>query len=235
MPAADVPDGINRAAWLQNAGGPVDAARRRWVRRLGALGAVLLPAAAAGERLRRPTPAQVPGPFRPLELPADHDNDLTTVQGHPGVAQGSIVEVNGQVLLPSGLPVAGARVLLWQVNGHGRYHHPDDDTDTPLDPCFQGCGVTLTDALGRYRFRTIRPPAYAGRAPHMHLAVDAGRGRSLVTQLYLAGDPGNAGDGLLGALDPEARERLMVRFAPAGGSGVPSGRFDVVLGAETIR
>ena len=168
-------------------------------------------------RRRRPTAARPylggPGPnpaTRPapsiLTLPLDKDNDLTSVDGRPGTAVGTITNIGGRVTDADGLPQAGALVEIWQTNAFGRYHHPGDRSTSPLDPNFQGYGQTVTDARGQYRFRTIRPAPYPGRTPHIHFAIkppDAGR---LVTQMYLAGEPGNARDRLLQSIrDPAER------------------------------
>ena len=62
------------------------------------------------------------------------------------------------------------------------------------DPAFQGFGRVAVDAQGRWRFRTLRPVAYCGRAPHIHAKVKRGARELLTTQLYVEGDPGNARD-----------------------------------------
>ncbi len=37
-------------------------------------------------------------------------------------------------------PVPGTLVELWQCNAAGRYRHPVDQHDAPLDPNFDGVG-----------------------------------------------------------------------------------------------
>ena len=54
----------------------------------------------------------------------------------------------------------------------------------------------FADALGRYRLETIVPAEYPGRTRHIHVKVQAPRGRVLTTQIYFPGDPGNKRDGL---------------------------------------
>jgi protocatechuate 3,4-dioxygenase beta subunit len=147
-------------------------------------------AAAAAEALRR-TPTQVLGPFYPLEKPLDADADLTVVKGRSGRASGQVVHVVGRVLNVAGDPVTGARIEIWQANTHGRYAHPSDHNPAPLDPNFQGYASLLTDAEGRYRFKTIKPAPYpAGgrmRPAHIHFDI-SGRRNRLITQLYFPGD-----------------------------------------------
>lgn len=178
------------------------------------------------------TPSQTRGPFYPLQLPLDKDNDLTTVTGRSGVARGQVAHVVGRVLNEHGQPVPKARVEIWQCDANGRYRHPGDRDGAPLDPNFQGYGEFVTGPDGGYRFRTIKPVPYSGRAPHIHFAVSGSGVAPLVTQLYVEGAPENPQDFLLnGITDPDARRRLIVPFHgdPALRSGELVARFDIVL------
>jgi protocatechuate 3,4-dioxygenase beta subunit len=166
--------------------------RRRMLLNSGACATVaaLGGAVAAAESLRR-TPTQVLGPFYPLEKPLDVDADLTMVKGRKARASGQVIHVMGRVVNVKGEPVRGARIEIWQANAHGRYSHPSDNNPAPLDPNFQGFGSLVTDAEGRYRFKTIKPSAYpAGngmRPAHIHFDI-AGSVSCLVTQMYFPGD-----------------------------------------------
>ena len=192
------------------------------------LGLARLAAAAA----LAPTPAQTAGPFYPLTLPADSDNDLIHVVGREGAAKGTTTYITGRVLDPDGRPVSSARVEIWQCDANGRYHYVRDDrAGPPPDDNFQGYGQTATDATGGYRFRTIRPVPYPGRTPHIHFAVSRPGFQRFVTQMYVAGEPLNERDGvLMGVRDPAARARLMVPLRPAGEPDTLAGTFDIVLG-----
>lgn len=202
--------------------------RRRLLTGAAALAAfAALPAPA---RALVPTPRQTAGPFYPTELPAEHDWDLVRVTGRAAQAMGQVIHLSGRVLAADGTPLAGALVEVWQCDANGIYHHPAD-RQQGRDGNFQGYGRTLTDADGRYRFRTIRPVAYSGRTPHVHFAVAApGRSR-LVTQMYLEGEPGNGRDFIFTRLSQEQRAAVSVRLEPADGIEVDSlaGRFDIVL------
>jgi len=73
--------------------------RRRLV--LGITAALVALPSAAGRLL--PTPRQTAGPFYPVELPLDHDNDLTRVRGRPGLARGGLpTSVDGSSTSPVG-------------------------------------------------------------------------------------------------------------------------------------
>lgn len=205
--------------------------RRRWLHTLAAasLGSMAAPWVQAARRMT--TPAQAEGPFYPLRLPLDQDNDLTRVQGRDGQAHGEIIDVTGQLLDEDARPLSGVQLEIWQVNGHGRYHHPHDDQDKPLDPNFQGFGKTVTAADGSYRFRTVRPVAYPGRAPHIHFAVVLGRTQRFYTQMYLEGASENASDFLFRRLLPDQQRSLLVAFRKDhAGDPHRVGRFDIVLG-----
>ena len=60
----------------------------------------------------RPTPAEIKGPFYPLLAQQDKDFDLTRIQGQPGVAQGTIIIIQGRVMDTDGKPVEDATVDL---------------------------------------------------------------------------------------------------------------------------
>ncbi|MDH3316427.1 MAG: protocatechuate 3,4-dioxygenase [Gammaproteobacteria bacterium] len=178
------------------------------------------------------TPAQTRGPFYPMELPLDSDNDLVRVKGRSALAKGEITDLRGRVLDPDGRAVPGARVEIWQCDAFGRYHHPWDRRHAPLDENFQGYGSFTTSRQGAYRFRTIRPVPYPGRAPHIHFAVSAPGAEPFITQMYVAGAPENPRDYLLNRVgDERLRARLIVDFTPAGGNPPAlEARFDIVLG-----
>jgi len=205
--------------------------RRRLLTGMAAAAAagVLSPLSAAAALL--PTPPQTEGPFYPLTLPLDSDNDLVRVAGQAVSAAGTIAHVGGRVLDANGRAVSGARVEIWQCDANGRYHHVDDD-NAAEDAGFQGYGQTPTASDGGYRFRTIRPVAYPGRTPHIHFKISGNGFDSLTTQLYVAGEPRNARDGVLNRIDVTARDRVMVPFLPAPEieANALKATFDIVLG-----
>ncbi len=209
-----------------------DPRRTRMSRRhaLGALAAIMLsPAGAFAQPALAPTPAQTEGPFYPRTFPADRDADLTRVAGRAGHAQGTPLYFSGRVLTRDGQPRPDAVVELWQCDALGRYHHVGDDSG-PRDDDFQGFGATTTDAAGRYAFKTIRPVAYPGRPPHLHIKVRPSGATVLTTQIYIKGDSA-AGDVVIGASPKGTLERLSMALSPAAGRepGALAGTFDFVL------
>ena len=152
----------------------------------------------AQEVKRLITPEIVVGPFYPILKPLDKDADLTVLGKNKTPAAGKIVHVTGRVLNEKGEPVKGAKIEIWQANTYGRYSHPSDPNDAPIDPNFQGYTVLTTDAQGRYRFKTIKPGAYPAtktwtRPPHIHFDV-TGKTDRLATQMFFPDEPLNEKD-----------------------------------------
>jgi protocatechuate 3,4-dioxygenase beta subunit len=210
--------------------------RRRMLRGAGVLAAgAALPARAAALIA---TPAQTEGPFYPLSLPLDADNDLVIVEGGPERATGTILHLGGRVLDAGGRPVRGARLEIWQCDAFGVYHHPGD-RGGPADPHFQGFGATTANDEGVWRFRTIEPVPYPGRTPHIHFKIAGPGFEPLTTQMYVAGHPLNERDGLYRRLGEQAR-LVTVDLEPASDlepgakSGARRGVFEIVLGPGGI-
>jgi protocatechuate 3,4-dioxygenase beta subunit len=112
----------------------------------------------------------------------------------PGI-RGTRITLSGYVLTSACKAIRGARVDFWQADENGAY----DDKGSRLR------GYQLTDARGRYWFRTILPGPYANRTRHLHVTVRARGERTVTTMLYF---PGVA----LNAKDPFIDRRLIVRL-----------------------
>lgn len=179
---------------------------------------------------RRGTPQLTLGPFYPLDRPRDQDADLTRVIGRSGRAHGMPIELIAQVLDEAGRPVAGASVDLWQTNGYGRYHHPSDPLDLPLDPRFQGSARLRTDGQGRFRLLTIMPLPYERRQRHIHFDV-RGRKRRLMTQMFFPGEP-NERDSLYPGLQSAALQQAVTARDDGLADGVRRYGWTIVLAGE---
>jgi len=186
-----------------------------------------------------PGTLDVPGPTVPRGFVRNGDNDLT---GHGKSAPlGEKMVLTGRLLDADGRPIRRSLVEIWQANASGRYAHPGDQHDAPLDPNFLGKGRTLTDDEGRYRFVTVKPGAYpwrnhpyAWRPQHIHFSLFGNAPvQRLITQMYFPGDPLLAIDPIYNSVpDGEARPRMVCTLSlETGIEEVALGyTFDIVLG-----
>jgi protocatechuate 3,4-dioxygenase, beta subunit len=164
--------------------------------------------------------------------------DLT--RQHQGSPIGERIIVAGRVLDEDRRPIPGTLLELWQCNAAGRYYHPADQHDAPLDPNFTGAGHVVTGQGGDYRFLTIKPGAYpwrntpnAWRPAHLHFSVfGPGFATRLVTQMYFPGDPLLAYDPIFqSTADDASRGRLVASYDPflSEAEWALGYRFDLVL------
>lgn len=205
--------------------------RRRFLSHVATATALFTVPGAFAEELIR-TPRQTEGPFYPDRLPLDTDNDLLIINDAITPAVGEITYLSGRVLDERGQPVRNALVEIWQVDARGVYLH-SADTHARRDANFQGFGRFSTGTSGDYVFRTIKPVAYPGRTPHIHVAVKTRGREKFTTQCYVQGEPANERDGVLRRIgDTRARASVIVPFAPLAGArqGELAARFDIVLG-----
>jgi protocatechuate 3,4-dioxygenase beta subunit len=184
----------------------------------------------------RQTPKQPLGPFYPKEFPIDTDVDLTKLGNRSARAKGELVIVSGVVTDDFCRPIKGAIVEIWQACHTGRYNHPSDTSENPLDPDFQYYGTMRTNERGEYFFKTIKPGAYLAsetwrRPPHIHYKVSLRGYQELVTQLYFAGDSLNQHDRILQELDGDDQKKVVVNFERDHNEGesILKGVFDITL------
>jgi protocatechuate 3,4-dioxygenase alpha subunit len=154
--------------------------------------------------------------------------------------EGERIRIEGRVFDGDCVGVPDAVVEIWQANHYGRYNHPADMRDLPLDPAFTGFGRTGTDAEGAFWFETIKPgrvPFDGERmqAPHICVAVFArGLLNHLLTRLYFADDPATADDPVLRLVPAERRATLLAQ--PTNADGARIYHLDIVLqgAGETV-
>jgi protocatechuate 3,4-dioxygenase beta subunit len=114
---------------------------------------------------------------------------------------GEPLVMRGRVADPSGKPIAGAMVEVWQTATNQLYDVQDEN-----QPHGHLRATFRTDEHGKYEFRTILPVSYPipddgpagqllralGRHPfrpaHVHFMISAPSYRKLVTHLFLKGD-----------------------------------------------
>jgi protocatechuate 3,4-dioxygenase alpha subunit len=175
------------------------------------------------------TPSQTVGPFYAIGLTSKTMNMLATDS-----TQGQRIRVEGRVIDGDGKPIPDAMVEIWQANAYGRYNHPDDKQEKPLDPSFTGWGRSGTDENCLYSFETIKPgpvpgPGDSVQAPHINVAVFA-RGMLVhaFTRLYFSDEPSNEADPILKLVKNKAR-RLTLIAAREDRNGKPVYHFDIRL------
>jgi len=175
----------------------------------------------------RATTSQTVGPFFSIGM---ERLDCAELAG-PAVA-GERLTIEGRVLDADGVGVPDAILELWQANSHGKYAHPEDAQDKPVEAGFQGFGRIPTDDDGKFRFTTIKPGAVPGpdgglQAPHIAVSVFMrGLMRRVVTRIYFPDEAENARDLVLGLVEAGRRGTLIARKV-AGVDGLL--KWDVIM------
>ena len=191
------------------------------------------------------TPSQTAGPYVHIGLiprqagfdvfEKDFGNVLVTPE-----TQGERIRIEGRVLDGLGEPLKDVLVEIWQANAAGRYNHPADRQDKPIDPSFRGWGRAGSDfRTGLYMFETIKPGPVAGRkghrsmAPHVNFWIVArGINIGLNTRMYFSDETeANADDPVLNIIEQEARRRTLIAEREERGAEVVY-RFDIRLQGE---
>jgi len=165
------------------------------------------------------TTSQTVGPYFTIGLTRLKKTDVAGPE-----AAGERITIAGRVVDADGLGVSDAMLEIWQANSRGKYAHPADTQNKPIDPGFLGYGRIPTDENGRFSFATVKPGAVPGpdgkpQAPHLVVSVFMrGLLRRLVTRMYFPDDPANAGDSVLNLVEPARRGTLIAKKA-VGQSG----------------
>jgi protocatechuate 3,4-dioxygenase alpha subunit len=151
---------------------------------------------------------------------------------------GERITIAGRVIDGDGKPVPDVLLEIWQANSHGKYAHPEDNQNKPLEPGFQGYGRIGVDQNGRFMFTTIKPGAVPGlngkmQAPHIAVTVFArGLLLRLVTRIYFPEEAANTDDHVLNLVEPGRQGTLIAKKTTVLGAL----EWDVVLqgAGETV-
>ncbi len=152
----------------------------------------------AAEGLTNATPRTIEGPLYVAGAPV--------VEGEArlddGADAGALLVMHGQVRDVQGKPLPGAKVEVWHANTLGNYSYFDK---TQSD--YNLRRTIITDADGRYAFRSIVPSGYScppggstetilkgigrhgNRPAHIHFFISEDSHRHLTTQINIDGDP----------------------------------------------
>ena len=227
--------------FLTRAGHITDDRRQEFILLSDVLGLSMMTVAINAPASAGATESTVVGPFFVTgspEIPLG--GDITgDARGRPCYTSGTVRGTGGEL-------VPGARIEVWESDEDGFYdvQYPDGRTG--------GRGWLRSAPDGGYRFWSVRPAPYpipddgpvgdlltaAGRGPmrpaHLHFKVDAPGYRTLITHIFVAGDPYLDRDAVFGV-----KESLITDFAERPPGPGPGGRlleepwtsvtFDIVL------
>lgn len=178
-----------------------------------------------------PTPSQTVGPYFQIGMSGAREIPRIVAPG----LRGERIKLICAIFDRDGAALDDAMIEIWQADADGKYNHPADRQQKPVDPAFLGFGRVCSNSDGICVFETIKPGRVPGRgaalqAPHLEVSVLA-RGvlKRLATRIYFAGDPANDEDPVL-ALVPKARRGTLIAQPVAGESG--AWRFDVHLSGK---
>ena len=211
--------------FLTRAGHITDERRQEFILLSDVLGLSMLTVAINEPDMPGATEATVFGPFfvdGAPEVPLDGD----LARG----AAGTPCHVSGHVLSVDGTPLSGVRLDVWGADEDGFY-----DVQYPGERS-AGRGWQRTGSDGAFRFWTVLPTPYpiphdgpvgdllaaTGRGPmrpaHLHFKVTAPGHRTLITHIFVAGDPYLDADAVFGVKDS-----LVVRAEHHQGGEAPDG------------
>ena len=232
-------------AFMTRAGHITDDRRQEFILLSDVLGLSMLTVAINEPPVPGATEATVFGPFfvdDAPEVPLGGD----IARG----AAGTPCYVSGSVRSTDGTPLAGARLDVWEADEDGFY-----DVQYSAEHS-AGRGWLRSGSDGAYRFWSVLPAPYpiphdgpvgallaaAGRGPmrpaHLHFKVTAPGHRTLITHVFVAGDPYLSSDAVFGVKDS-----LVVQATEHDGGIAPDGshregrwtgiEFDLVLPPQT--
>lgn len=236
-------------AFLTAAGHITDDTRQEFILLSDVLGASMQTIAINNQAHKSATEATVFGPFFVTDAP-----EIPIGGDIAGEAAGQPCWVEGTVTDTEGRPVPGARIEVWEADEDGFY-----DVQY-IDHRVAGRAHLFSDEDGKYAFWGLTPTPYpiphdgpvgkmleaTGRSPvrasHLHFMVTAAGLRTLVTHIFVEGDPQiDIGDSVFGV-----KESLIKRFElQAPGRPTPDGRdlsgrdwartrFDIVLAPAEV-
>jgi catechol 1,2-dioxygenase len=185
--------------FLTRTGHMCDDQRQEFILLSDTLGISILVDAISHRMPEGATESTVFGPFHREGAPVLEQG--TNIARGPEAEKGEPVVVRGCVTDPSGKPVAGALLDIWQASPDGKY-----DVQDPNQPQMNLRGKFVTDANGQYWFKTVKPSAYpipddgpvgdllhaTGRHPmrpaHIHFMITADGYERLITHIFVEGD-----------------------------------------------
>ncbi|WP_417668041.1 protocatechuate 3,4-dioxygenase subunit alpha [Roseibium sp.] len=190
------------------------------------------------------TASQTAGPYVHIGLAPAYagfdifEKNFSNVVAGPNT-KGERIKIEGRVIDGAGTPVRDVLLESWQANSEGKYNHPEDTQQKPIEEDFRGWGRICSDfETGVYTIETIKPGTVPGRngktqAPHISLWIVArGINIGLQTRLYFSDEAdANATDPVLNLIEQESRrDTLIAKRSERDGDVVYT--FDIHLQGE---
>ncbi len=188
--------------------------------------------------------SQTAGPFLHIGMYPSAIGLPVRTQEKPNVlagpsVKGQPIRIEGYIYDGGGNLVKDAQIELWQANTFGKYNHPRDNQDKPVDPDFKGWGRAVTDfETGLYWFETIKPGPVQDiggnlMAPHASLWICArGINIGLHTRMYFSDEEdANNSDSVLQAVEKGPRRQSLIGQRISG-EGPAIYKFDIFLQGE---
>ncbi len=123
------------------------------------------------------------------------NNNLLRTTGQLSIFCGEKIIIHGTVVDRNCVPVADAKVYLWQVNCKGKYPYTPLRTiaknselvELDQETSFKGNGIATTNNKGQFYFITVYPQRVHDLRPHVNIRVEHYKLGSLQTRLTLGG------------------------------------------------
>ncbi|MFT4601260.1 MAG: protocatechuate 3,4-dioxygenase beta subunit [Arenicella sp.] len=110
--------------------------------------------------------------------------NYTKLPGEPMMVSGTVFSGESSIT-----PLAGVKIDIWHCDSAGNYHPNDGGKITSSNTKEMALrGFVITDARGKYSFKSIFPGFYARRSRHIHYILSAPGHQELTTQNYFQGD-----------------------------------------------
>lgn len=150
-----------------------------------------------GNKGQTETTANLLGPFWRMNSPATQNGGSIVRSPTPG----PVLFVNAVVRDQNGAPIAGAEVDVWHSSPEGFYEQQD-----PKQAPMNLRGKFMTDAQGRFSFRSVKPAGYPipidgpvgdlvratgrhhYRPAHLHFLIFKDGCKTLISQIYVNDD-----------------------------------------------
>jgi hydroxyquinol 1,2-dioxygenase len=198
--------------YLTSVGQKSNEQRQEFILLSDVLGVSILVDTINHRKLAGATESTVFGPFWVVGAPELPHGSLIA-RGEEAVS-GETTVVHGRVLGEGGRPIDGATLDVWQASPAGLY-----DVQDPSQPEMNLRGLFRSGGEGEFWFKTVKPAAYpipedgpvgdllraTGRHPmrpaHIHFMVRAPGHKSLITHIFVEGDPYLESDAVFGVKD----------------------------------